>query len=649
MKSTVPELEHCFSDPAFSRADCGVRATKTAISGLLLAAMLLPSSLLFGQQKIDNVPQIELASPLRDASSESPEVATGFAPVRAGRARNFMAVTAHPAGTDAAYNVLVNGGTVLDAAVAAQMVLNVVEPQSSGIGGGGFLLYYDAATNRVIAYDGRETAPAAADAEYLRYAAGKPEHPVQPNARQSGRSVGVPGLVRALALAHQHHGRLEWATLFEPAIQLAREGFPVSPRMAASLADAAPALARDPDAARLFLKPGGVPYQAGERWRNETLATTLESLAHDGADALYIGPIADAIVAKVSHPPLGATPGLITRDDLRDYQPRVREPVCTVYRRWEVCGFPPPSAGGIAVGQIMGMLQHFDLAQFAPRPELDVEAVHLITEAQRLAYADRDYFVGDPEFVEWPGESWNDLLEAEYLQARAQLIRPDRSMGVASPGYSMLERGMDRTLEQPETTHVSLVDQYGNALAMTTSIEGGFGSYMAAAGFLLNNQLTDFARIPVTDAGHHLANRVEGGKRPRSSMAPTLVFERTARGERGRLILITGSPGGGPIIQYVVRNLIALLDWNMSPAEAAALPHFGASNLPVTVLEEGHPAALAADLGGLAVGLIERGHEVVFMPRTSGLATIAIRRDADGSTLLEGGADPRREGSVKGG
>jgi len=587
------------------------------------------------------------------AGSDAPEIASGFRQGHLVRARELMAVTAHPQATEAAYRILNDGGTVVDAAVAAQMVLNVVEPQSSGVGGGGFMLYYDAETGQVRAYDGREVAPAAAWGDYLRQAEPESGQPVRPDPRRSGRSVGVPGLVAMLEMAHERHGVRPWSSLFLPAIALALDGFPVSPRMAASIAASADDLRRDPDAAAYFFTPAGLPLPVGWRLYSPVLAQSLARIAAHGSGGFYQGELARAIVEQVAAPPADATPGKLTLDDLERYEAIERTALCTPYREWEVCGFPPPSSGGFAVAQMLGILETFNLATLSPRQTANgtivpsPEAVHLITEAGRLAFADRNDYIADPGFALEPVPSVRLLLEPDYLTRRAALIDPRASLGKALPGLPRLRRASDTGAGRTETTHMSLVDTYGNALAMTTSLEGGFGSYMMVDGFLLNNQLTDFHDVPVDELGRVYANRVEGGKRPRSSMAPTLVFERGADGQRGRLVLVTGSPGGAAIIHYVVNHLVALLDWGLSPSEAMAMGHFGAFNDPRSILEANE--TLLPD--GWPASVVERlkrtGHEVVFEPRPSGLATIMLS-PPELVRPLSAAADPRREGVAQG-
>ncbi|MGC3980623.1 MAG: gamma-glutamyltransferase [Steroidobacteraceae bacterium] len=596
----------------------------------------------------------------RDANA--PEISTGFSTKPLVQARRYLAVTANPLATQTACRILRDGGTAIDAAIATQMVLNLTEPQSSGIGGGALLLYFDAATRQVQAYDGRETAPAAAWPDYLRYENRNEAKPVLPNARESGRSVGVPGVVRMLEQAHREHGRVAWKQLFSPAIQLATQGFQISPRMAASIADSQRQLQRDPEARAYFLDAEGNAKVAGTLLRNPALADTLSRIAAKGSSAFYEGEIAQAIVDKVKHPAVLAdnpryaqvTPGLMTAEDLAGYRAKRREALCSDYRVWVICGFPPPSSGGLAVAQTLSILERFDLAALKPKqPTLhggvpSAQAVHLIADAERLAYADRDRYVADPDFVPLPGGSANRLLDKAYLRQRAALINPQRSMGKAQAGDFGVAGGSDARPGLPETTHFSIVDRYGNAVAMTTTVEGGFGSFTQVKGFLLNNQLTDFSAVPA-DANGVIANRVEGGKRPRSSMAPTLVFKRKPDGSRGELAMVVGSPGGGTIIQFVVKALVGALDWNLDAQQAVSLPQFGAANGPVTSLESGHPDVDGAAGQQLQAQLEAMGHRVNRSPVSSGLSAILSVPDAKGGVLLFGGADPRRENLALGG
>ncbi|EFV14863.1 gamma-glutamyltransferase family protein [Segniliparus rugosus] len=579
-----------------------------------------------------------------------PEHANGYRTgMRAVDTRGYMVITANPLASKAACETLSAGGTAADALVAAQAVLGLAEPQSSGIGGGAFLLYYDAAKRVLEAYDGRETAPAAATGDYLRWISGSDRTGPKPSARASGRAIGVPGVLRLLELAHREHGAKPWRTLFDSAVSLADNGFPISPRMADVLAPEAANLRLDPEASAYLLHPDGSPKAAGELVTNPAYAKTLGAIADEGADAFYTGAIADDIVASVGSTAGGRTPGLMTLADLAGYRAKKREPVCAGYRGNQVCEMPGPSSGGIAVAQTLGILSHFDLRALRPagdgggRP--DARAVHLVAEAERLAYADRDKYLADPDFVPPPGGSPAKLLDPAYLAARARLVDPGRSMGLAAAGdFGPVDFAVAPGHEHG-TSQITVVDSLGNAASMTTTIESAFGSYHMVDGFFLNNQLTDFSAQPADDAGRPVANCVQPGKRPRSSMSPTLVFG--AGGPRsGDLQDALGSPGGSTIIQYVVKTLVALLDWGLDPQQAVGMADFGASNSPTTSLGGEHPLVDPADGGArdpLVAALRRLGHTVDVEPQDSGLS--AIRRVASG---WEGGADPRREGVVMG-
>jgi len=569
------------------------------------------------------------------------------------RARTYMVVTDHPLASKAGCEVLEAGGSAADAAIAVQMVLGLVEPQASGVGGGAFVMYYDASKRTVEAYDGRETAPAAATENYLRFVDDATDQsPPVPDARASGRSIGTPGVVRVLELVHRDHGRLAWGGLFAPAIELATNGVPIGGQLAQAIANWAPALAADGEAAALYLDGGGAKG-LGATLRNPAYATALAAIAAGGADAFYGGEIAQAIVDKI-RAVRGAdgrpfTPGRTSLADVAGYQAKRRDPVCVAYRAHWVCGMPPPSSGGIAVAETLGVLESFDLAAYRPT-SVDAEGgkpqvmgVHLVTEAERLAYADRDRYVADADVVPLPGGSADTLLNKPYLQMRAGTIRMDASLGTAEAGdFDGVPRGVDRT-EEHGTTQVTIVDADGNAVAMTSTVEGVFGSFHVTRGFVLNNQLTDFSATPTDDSGAPIANRVGPGKRPRSSMSPTLVFEAAADGSRGELAMATGSPGGGAIIQFVVKALVGALDWGLDAQQSASLITFGAANDPTTNLGGEHPN-LAGGNDSLAVGLRALGHVVSTAPLSSGISTVI--RAPDGT--LTGGADPRREGLVLG-
>ncbi|GAB4585329.1 gamma-glutamyltransferase family protein [Nocardia sp. IFM 10818] len=589
-----------------------------------------------------------------------PEIAsgyrTGMTPVHTD---TFAVSTANPLATEAACRVLRDGGTAADALIVAQTVLGLVEPQASGIGGGAFLLYYDGAAKTLETYDGRETAPSGATQDYLRWISETDRTAPQPNARASGRSIGVPGVLRLLELAHREHGKQPWRDLFGPAIALADQGFEISPRLAGQIAESATDLARDEAARAYFLQGDNSPKPAGTTLTNPAYAKTLGALATDGADAFYTGAIADAIVAAVADTSGGRTPGVVSAADLAAYQAKKRDPVCAPYRTHQICGMPNPSSGGITVAAALGILSNFDLAALAPANasgdtdparnggKPTAEAVHLISEAERLAYADRNKYIADSDFIPLPGNSPQALLDPKYLKERANLIDPLRSMGTAKPGdFGPVPLGSGPQPPEHGTSHISIIDQYGNAAAMTTTVESAFGSFNMVDGFILNNQLTDFAAEPVGEDGALVANRLEPNKRPRSSMAPTLVFDLAPDGARGPLTHVTGSPGGSVIIQFVIKTLISMLDWGLDPQQAVSSVSFGAGNSPTTNVGGEHPAIDPSDNGDhdpLVQKLREMGHQVSVAQQVSGLS--ALVRDGTG---LIGGADPRREGAVLG-
>ena len=570
---------------------------------------------------------VTFAVAMAAGAQPAPEQASGWTDRKPVVARAFMIAAANPLAVDAGHAVLARGGSAVDAAIAAQLVLGLVEPQSSGLGGGGFMLVHDAASGKLIAYDGRETAPAAARPDRFVDSDGKPLRFL--DAVIGGRSVGVPGTVALLAATHRAHGRLKWAELFETAIAHAERGFAVSPRLAAAIAGNEGPMGND-RARQYFARADGQPLQAGDTLRNPAYARTLRTLATQGPEAFYRGDIARDVVATAN----GASrnPGDLALDDLAGYRVKVRTPVCGSYRTYRVCGMPLPSSGGPTVLQMLAMLEPYDLGAMGPA---SFWSTHFIAEAGRLAYADRGVFMADPDFVAPP----SGLLDREYLRERGALIGSTSSLGRATAG-SPPERAraparvaaQHEGMELPSTSHLSIVDARGNAVAFTTTIENGFGSrLMTESGFLLNNELTDFSFAPV-DGGKPVANRVEAGKRPRSSMAPTIVYDRA-----GRLFMITGSPGGSSIINYVVKTLVGVIDWDLDPQAAIALPNFGSRNGP-TELERG------TSIVGLQEKLAALGHQVAVIDLTSGSQAIVRARNG-----WVGGADPRREGTVRGG
>jgi len=562
-----------------------------------------------------------------------PEAASGTVHKSLQSATRFMVSAAHPLAVQAGVSVLQRGGSAVDAGIAVQMVLTLVEPQASGIGGGAFALHWDG--RRVQAWDGRETAPAAADDTLLLGIDGRPLPYAE--AAVGGRAVGVPGVLHLLEQAHRQHGRLRWAELFEPAIALAEQGFAVSPRLHTLLGSDA-ALKREPRAAAYFYGADGQPHAVGHVLRNPALAEVLRRIAAQGSTAFYQGAAAQAMVASVQ-----ASAGRLALADLATYRSQEREPLCTDWTpRWRVCGMPPPSSGHLAMMQILGMLQ---LTPPVAQPLSDgipgAAWLHVYTEAARLAFADRALYVADPAFVAAPGGDWNSLLAPAYLQQRAGLIG-DRAMTDAPAGTPALPR--QSLAPQPAqaeagTSQMSIVDARGQALSLTTSIQTAWGSRILsdggtglAGGFLLNNQLTDFAFAPRDAAGVPVANRVQPGKRPRSSMSPTLVFER----EGGRLQLVAGSTLGPMIIHSMAKVSTAALLWGLDLQQAIDLPNFGPIDGPL-LLEKGRFPATTLQ------SLRERGHRITESELPTGLQL--VQRSGAG---LSGGADPRKEGVARG-
>jgi len=556
------------------------------------------------------------ATVFAQAVAPAPEAPTGRAAKSAGSAAKDMVAAANPLAAQAGREILAAGGSAVDAAVAVQLVLNLVEPQSSGIGGGAFMVFWDGKTMTTL--DGRETAPAAAKPERFLGPDGKPMKFY--DAVVGGRSVGVPGTLRLLEAAHRNWGKLPWRQVMEPAIRLAEEGFAVSPRLNGLLTQEK-YLQNDPIARAYFYEADGKPKAVGTVLKNPAFAQTLRTIADKGADAFYTGEIAQDIVATVTGHP--TNPGDMTLEDLKGYKVQEREALCGTYRTYRICGMAPPSSGQLAVQQIMGILETQDMASMKPGPE----AVHWIAEAGRLAYADRALFVADPAFVNVPVKG---LTDPGYIKSRAALVDPNKSMGKAKPGDPPFQKtflwGSSDGIEYG-TSHISIVDRNGHAVSMTTTIEDGFGArLMTKSGFLLNNELTDFS-FATTEDGKPIANRVEAGKRPRSSMAPTIVLDSS-----GKLYAVVGSPGGSLIINYVVKTLVGILDWKLDPQVAADLPNVGSRNGP-TELEAGTEAE------GWKAALEAKGHEVKLIDQNSGIHAIVVTPAG-----LVGGADSRREG-----
>ena len=614
--------------------------TLTRLTLVLISAGLLTACSVLNKASSPSKPSASTAAAgqWRYSVPEQPEAASGNT-VKPGWAYARQAVAAaNPLATDAGHQILRAGGSALDAAIAVQMVLGLVEPQSSGLGGGAFLLHFDG--QKVSAHDGRETAPAGAKPQQFLADDGKPLS--FDEALQSGHAVGVPGAVRMLEAAHRQHGVLPWAQLMAPAITLAEQGFKVSPRLH-TLLQADPHLKKDPVALAYFYNAQGQAWPVGHVLRNPEYAHVMRRIALEGSRALHEGAVAQAIVQRTQSAP---RPGSLSLQDLAQYQAREREALCFDHavqkRNYRICGFPPPSSGQIAIGQILGILAQTaakgpDLKYGLPAPDW----LHRYTEASRLAFADRAQFVADPDFVKPPAGDWRSLWDKAYLKQRSQLIGA-QSMKVATSG----QPGGARTSFAPMpaqteygTSHISVVDAKGRSVAMTTTIEAAFGARRMVTtdaqrpgGFLLNNQLTDFSFAPADAQGRPIANRVEPGKRPRSSMSPTLVFDKAT----GQLVLSGGSPGGALIVHYTAKVLVGTLHWDMNAQDAVNLPNFGSLNGPTLLEAQRFPATTLEALKA-------QGHEVREMEMTSGLQ--AIERTPRG---WFGAADPRREGVVLG-
>ena len=534
---------------------------------------------------------------------------------------DWMIVTANPYATDIGAAILRGGGTAADAMVAAQAVLGLVEPQSSGMGGGGFLVWYDSKSGELTTLDGRETAPLLANDRLFQNHNGEPIKFW--DAVIGGRSVGVPGMPALLELAHSKWGKVRWADLFKQATALAEHGFIVSDRLSGLLEHEHTRMSSSTKAKSYFF-PKGQPLAQGELLINREYAALMRQLADNGSDIFYFGPIADAIVYKVRENT--RNPGLLNHEDLANYAVKERPALCTKFRNYEVCGMGPPSSGAIGVGQILGMINKFPKGKIR-----DPQTLRLIGDATRLAFADRGRYVADDDFVTVPTK---ELVDEQYLSKRASLLNGQNSISFVTAGEPIASlshrRAPDLSIEKPSTTHVSIIDAYGNALSLTSSIENAFGSRLMTNGFLLNNQLTDFS-FRSSANGTPIANRVEGGKRPRSSMAPTIVLE------DGKIVLVIGSPGGSRIIPYVSNTIVAILDWGLDVQEAVSQPH-AVNRFGIYEIEEG------TSLTGLKKWLQELGYEIKERPLNSGLNVI-LKKDGK----LYGGSDPRREGIAIGG
>lgn len=575
------------------------------------------------------------------AIPDQPNDPVGYQEKPGWAAQGFAVAAANPLATDAGYQILLAGGSAIDAAIAVQMVLTLVEPQSSGIGGGAFVLHHDG--KKVEAYDGRETAPSAATEKLFLDTQGKPL-PFMDGV-VSGLSVGVPGTLTVLEMAHKEHGKLPWATLIQPVIQLAEEGFKLSPRLHSALL-AENYLINDLVAESYFYDAQGKPYPIGHVLKNPELAAVMRDIAKRGSQALKDGPVAEALVKKVSQHP--TRPGNMTLQDLANYKAKKRAPLCfdhvvqTTGKTYQLCGFPPPSSGTLAIGQMLGILNNTAAGKMQLEQGLpSADWLHFYTEAARLAFADRGQFIADPDFVQAPGGDWRTLWNTHYLKERSTLIGA-QSMKVAQPGNPAGTKTAFAPMPAQEeygTSHISVIDKFGNAVAMTTTIEAVFGSRNMVnsgqgrhGGFLLNNELTDFSYAPTDAKGMPIANRVEGGKRPRSSMSPTLVFEK----DTGQLKMTGGSPGGAVIIHYTGKLLIGTLQWGLNTQQAISLPNFSSLNGPTILEEKRFPESTMK-------ALQSKGHDVRETPLPSGLQAIEVTPSG-----FFGGADPRREGVVMG-
>jgi len=563
------------------------------------------------------------AQALDEGLRPAPEAATGLNTVQSAVGTKMMAVTAHPLATQAAYTALKSGGNAMDAAIAAQAVLGLVEPQSSGLGGGGFMLYYDAGAKSVFTYDGRETAPDTAGPYLFIDKDGKPMKFY--DAAVGGRAVGVPGLVRMMELSHERHGLMAWNELFKPAISYAQNGFAVTPRLSKMLAKSAMRFDVDTKTKLNFFPDTKTPLQAGDIYKNIDYARTLNMIAGQGAESFYLEQNAIDIAEKVRG--AKSNPGGLTVEDMRGYKAKSRPALCDTYRGYQICSIPEPSSGGLTLLQILKIVEYFDLRALGAE---SAKSWHVIAEASRLAFADRNKYIGDADFI---GGTRAGLLDPDYIRARAGLINPDKAQlevsAGAPPFMDDIASGVDDAIKPPGTTHISIVDQWGNMVSMTSSIESAFGSHLMVNGYLLNNQLTDFAFEPFDESGAPKANKVEGGKRPRSSMAPVFIFT-----PEGKPFMVIGSAGGSRIIGFVAAQIIRAIDWGVPLNQAITRPH---------ILHRGRKLEIEKIDYSLAEPLKNHGHAITVGDMNSGITGIEFTGDQ-----LIGTPDPRREGVAMG-
>ncbi|MEZ8320011.1 gamma-glutamyltransferase [Vibrio splendidus] len=581
---------------------------KTKLTTLATSTLLFASHVSWANQAADSV---------------APEQSSGLETKQLVKANDWMVTAANPLATQAGADVLARGGNAIDAMVAVQLMLGLVEPQSSGIGGGAFLVYFDGKDKQLKTYDGRETAPLDATPRLFQDENGQPLKFY--DAVVGGRSVGTPGTVQLLWDTHQKYGKLEWASLIKPIAQLAEEGFTISPRLATLIENDQQRLSRFATTKAYFFNADGSPKAAGTQLKNPEYAATLNAISKNGAKAFYQGEISADIINTVQT--AKGNPGVLAQKDFDAYSIKQREPVCSAYESYQVCGMGPPSSGALTVGQILAMTEQFDLKSWGPN---DAKSWQVLADASRLAFADRGMYMADQDYVPMPTQG---LVNTDYLQERAQLITAGKALASAPSGTPpwdhAMQRSQDVSIELPSTSHFNIVDSDGNVVSMTTTIENAFGSRLMVRGFLLNNELTDFSFKTHND-GKPIANRLEPGKRPRSSMAPTIIMQ------DDKPYMAIGSPGGSRIIGYVAQAIIAHTQWDMDIQQAINQPHF-LNRFGTLDLEKGTSAE------NFTPELEKMGFEVNVRDLNSGLHAIRITKDG-----LEGAADPRREGAAIG-